>query len=63
MKELAEQLGEYISAPIYKTYIRSAVVVEEAQANRQDIFDYADKSTVSEDYRACIEEFLKGVNE
>ena len=26
MKELAEQLGEYISAPIYKTYIRSAVV-------------------------------------
>ena len=33
MKELAEQLGEYISAPIYKTYIRSAVVVEEAQAN------------------------------
>ena len=63
MKELAEQLGEYISAPIYKTYIRSAVVVEEAQANRQDIFDYADKSTVSEDYRAFIEEFLKGVNE
>ena len=63
MKGMAEQLGEYISAPIYKTYIRSAVVVEEAQANRQDIFDYADKSTVSEDYRAFIEEFLKGVNE
>ena len=50
-------------APIYETYIRSAIVVEEAQANRQDIFDYADKSTVSEDYRAFIEEFLKGVNE
>ena len=49
MKELAEQLGEYISAPIYKTYIRSAVVVEEAQANSQDIFDYANKSTVAED--------------
>lgn len=63
MKELAEQLSEYISAPIYETYIRSAVVVEEAQANRQDIFDYADKSTVSEDYRAFIEEFLKGENE
>ena len=62
MKELAEQLGEYISAPIYKTYIRSAVVVEEAQANSQDIFDYAGKSTVAEDYRAFIEEFLKGVN-
>ena len=62
IKELAEQLSEYISAPIYETYIRSAVAVEEAQANRADIFDYAGKSTVAEDYRAFIEEFLKGVN-
>lgn len=60
IKELTAQLGEYISAPIYKTYIRSAVVVEEAQANKTDIFDYSDKSTVSEDYKAFIEEFLKG---
>jgi chromosome partitioning protein len=63
IKELTEQVSEYISAPIYKTYIRSAVVVEEAQANQEDIFTYADKSTVSEDYRAFIEEFLKGGNE
>ena len=62
IKELAEQLSEYISAPIYDTYIRSAVAVEEAQANRADIFDYAGKSTVAEDYRDFIEEFLKGVN-
>lgn len=62
IKELAEHLSKYISVPIYKTYIRSAVVVEEAQANRADIlFDYAGKSTVAEDYRAFIEEFLKGV--
>lgn len=61
IKELAEQLSEYISAPIYKTYIRAAVAVEEAQANRADIFDYAGKSTVADDYRAFIEEFLKGV--
>ena len=63
MKELAEQLGKYISAPIYKKYIRSAVVVEEAQSNSQDIFDYANKSTVAENYKAFIDEFLKGVNE
>lgn len=60
IKELTEQLSEYISAPIYKTTIRSAVAVEEAQANRTDIFDYAEKSTVSEDYKAFIEEFLRG---
>lgn len=59
IKELAGQLSEYISAPIYKTYIRSAVAVEEAQANHEEIFDYAGRSTVAEDYRAFIEEFLK----
>lgn len=62
IKELAEQLSQYISAPIYNTYIRSAVAVEEAQANRTDIFDYAERSTVAEDYKAFIEEFLKGAN-
>ena len=60
IKELTEQLGKYIAAPIYKTYIRAAVAIEEAQANREDIFNYAGKSTVAEDYRNFIEEFLKG---
>ena len=63
IRELTEQLSEYISAPIYRTYIRAGVVVEEAQANKTDIFDYAGKSTVAQDYQAFIEEFLKGVNE
>ena len=61
-RQIKEQLSEYISAPIYKTYIRSAVAVEEAQANRADIFDYAGKSTVADDYRAFIKEFLEEVN-
>lgn len=63
IKELTEQLSQYISAPIYKTYIRSAIAVEEAQANRIDLFDYAERSTASEDYKAFIEEFLKGEQE
>lgn len=63
IRELAEQLSEYISAPIYQTYIRSGVMVEEAQANKADIFNYAEKSTVAQDYRAFIEEFLKGADE
>lgn len=62
IKELAEQFGEHIDAPIYNTYIRSAVAVEEAQASREDIFEYAGKSTVAEDYKAFIEEFLEGEN-
>lgn len=63
IRELAEQMSEYISAPIYQTYIRAGIVVEEAQANKADIFDYAGKSTVAQDYQAFIEEFLKGVDE
>ena len=32
------------------------VAVEEAQANRADIFDYTGKSAVAEDYKAFIDE-------
>lgn len=60
IKELTEELSEHLSAPIYKTCIRSAVAVEEAQASKADIFTYARKSTVSDDYEAFINEFLKG---
>lgn len=60
IRKLTEQLSKYISAPIYKSYIRTAVAIEEAQASKMDIFNYANKSTVSEDYKEFIEEFLKG---
>lgn len=62
VKELTEEISEFISVPIYKTYIRSAIVIEEAQANHRDIFDYAENSTVSEDYKNFVDEFLKGIN-
>lgn len=62
VKELTEQISEFISVPIYKTHIRNAIVIEEAQANHRDIFDYADSSTVSEDYKNFVDEFLKGIN-
>lgn len=61
VKELTNQIGEYISAPIYETYIRSSVAVEEAQANHEDIFSYSKRATVSRDYREFVEEFLKGI--
>ena len=38
------------------TFIRYVVAVEEAQANRADIFDYTGKSAVAEDYKAFIDE-------
>lgn len=63
MKELIEQLAIHISAPLYNTYIRPSVVVEEAQTRKKDIFSYKMDSTVSADYAAFIEEFLRGSND
>ena len=60
IKELTEQLGHYLDVPIYETFIRNGIVVEEAQANKKDIFSYSGKATVAEDYRAFIEECLGG---
>jgi len=62
IRELTTQLSHHINAPIFETFIRNGVAVEEAQANRTDIFTYSGKSTVSEDYKAFINEYLKGVN-
>jgi chromosome partitioning protein len=60
IKDLTEQLGKYMDTPIYNTYIRSGVAVEEAQANKTNIFDYSAKSTVAEDYTTFVAEYLKG---
>ena len=62
IKELTEQISGQISAPIFDTHIRAAIAVEEAQASKTDIFSYAGRSTVAEDYKAFVEEFLKGGN-
>ena len=59
MKNLINKLGEYIDAPVYKTFIRNSIVIEEAQTRKTDIFTYRKDSTVSVDYLAFIDEFLK----
>ena len=63
IRELTEQLSGQIAAPIFNTYIRAAVAIEEAQARKTDIFSYAENSTVAEDYNTFIDEFLKGGNQ
>lgn len=60
IKKLTEELGNYINAPVYKTYIRKSVAITEAQANQIDIFTYSVNSTVAEDYNNFIDEYLKG---
>lgn len=59
MRELTTLLSGHIGAPLYKTFIRSSVAVEEAQAKKTDLFSHKINSTVAQDYRAFVDEFLK----
>lgn len=59
MKELTMVIAEHIGAPIFNTYIRSSIVVEEAQAQQMDLFSYKGNSTVAEDYDLFISEYIE----
>jgi chromosome partitioning protein len=58
LKEVTERIGEHLETTIFETYIRMSIVVEEAQANRIDLFSYRANSTVAEDYNAFVDEYL-----
>jgi chromosome partitioning protein len=60
MKEVTEQLGEYINAKLFNTYIRASIVIEEAQTRKVDVFSYKENSAVAQDYSAFVDEYLKG---
>jgi chromosome partitioning protein len=60
---LARDLTEVIKGkcaeldiPVYKTTIREAVAVREAQLQRQSILDYAPRSNPAKDYKQLIKE-------
>ena len=48
-----------LNTKVFKTTIRDAIAIREAQALETDIFSYAPKSKVADDYRAFIKEVLK----
>lgn len=59
MHKLTSLLSGHISAPLYKTHIRSSVAVEEAQAKKVDIFRHKPYSTVARDYSTFVDEYLE----
>ena len=56
--EIAGKLADKLGTKVFKTTIREAIAVKEAQISQQSLFDYAPKAKVTEDYRAFIEELL-----
>lgn len=56
---LIEQTAGQLETKVFKTAIREAVAIREAQAKRQSLFAYAPKSPVAEDYLNLVQEILK----
>lgn len=52
------QTAERLETVVYKTTIREAVAIKEAQAQQMDIFSYAPKGKATDDYRMFVEEVL-----
>lgn len=50
MKETIEQIAEKNKVPIFNTYIRESVVIQEAQHNGSPIYEYKSGNPASEDY-------------
>jgi len=59
MSDTAEETANKIGTFLYKTTIREAVAIKEAQALKESLFTYAPKSNAATDYEAFVNEFLK----
>lgn len=56
--EIVEQVADGLKTKLYDTKIRECTAIKEAQASRQDIFEYAPKCNAALDYNKLIDEIL-----
>jgi len=59
LTELIDDTAAMLSTKVFKTKIREAIAIKEAQAMHEDIFSYAPKSKVAADYRAFFRELTE----
>lgn len=57
--ELIENVAKELGTKLYKTKIRECTALKEAQAIKQNIFNYAPKSNAAADYSALVAEILE----
>lgn len=50
-----------LDTELFKSRIRQAVVLQESQVAKEDLFSYVPNAKVSEDYKGFIDEFLERV--
>ncbi|MDR2559960.1 MAG: AAA family ATPase [Oscillospiraceae bacterium] len=59
MKMLVEKLSEALETPLFNTYIRNRVAVDEAQARSRDILTFSGCEDIAADYNKFIDEYLE----
>lgn len=59
IKKVAEQWAAQNDSRVYKTTIRECVQVQEAQGERQSLWEYAPRCTTARSYHAFMKEYLE----
>ena len=54
--DMLEELAAKLGTKLFKTKIREAIAVKEAQISQQSLFEYSPKAKPTEDYNALIDE-------
>lgn len=57
---LADQLAQKLGTKLFHSTIRESVIVKESQILQQDLFTYAPKAKVTQDYASFISELIEG---
>jgi len=60
MKILVEKIGEALNIPLFETFIRNRVAVDEAQSRSESILDFKGCEDIVDDYKNFIDEWMKG---
>ncbi|WP_312694163.1 ParA family protein [Caproiciproducens sp.] len=55
----AELIAQDLNIPLFNSYIRSSIVVSEAQSIQQNILDYSPKNNIAKDYLKFTDELLE----
>lgn len=59
MRQMLEDTAQKMGTQVYRTTVREAVTLREAEASRESIFKYSPKCKQAKDYMAFVEEFLR----
>jgi len=62
IKIIVEKISEALNIPLFDTFIRNRVAVDEAQARSENILNFKGCEDISEDYNNFVTEFLKHKN-